>query len=167
MSRIHGHSGRGKRSPTYQSWLCMKGRCQNPNVPYYQRYGGRGIMVCERWQTFENFLDDMGERPPGSSIERIDNNLGYFPGNCKWALIRDQQNNMRSNRHLAFCGLNLTLAEWARKLALHPHTISGRLAQGYTVKQTLRPFKYSSSRKDALERRLNQLNRIVHAAINA
>ncbi|HDY87992.1 MAG TPA: hypothetical protein ENH82_07765, partial [bacterium] len=101
------------RTPTYRSWSGMKARCLNPKEPAYKYYGGRGIKVCDRWlNSFENFYTDMGKKPEGLTIERLDNNGDYSPGNCKWATRTEQMNNTRHNTILKYNGLCLTVAEW-------------------------------------------------------
>ncbi len=107
----HGKYG----SPEYRVWAGMLTRCRNPKDPTYQRYGLRGISVCERWLKFENFVQDMGERPSDiHSIDRIDNNGNYEPGNCRWATKREQGSNKRNNRLIEINGVSKTLSQWVR-----------------------------------------------------
>lgn len=89
----HGHSRVGAEHPLYRAWAGMLGRCRNPNHSKYKDYGGRGITVCERWRDFAAFLADVGERPPGHSLDRIDNDGPYAPGNVRWATPRVQAAN--------------------------------------------------------------------------
>jgi hypothetical protein len=94
----HGHALEPEQSPEYRSWRAMIERCKNPGHIAFKYYGGRGIKVCKRWQTFANFLADMGLRPPGHSIERINNDGDYKPSNCKWATAKEQAQNRRNRK---------------------------------------------------------------------
>ena len=90
----HGHCG-PKKSKTYTGWRCMKARCGNKKNNNYKHYGDRGIKICERWMTFENFLADMGERPEGAQLDRIDMDGNYEPGNCRWVSVSANLKNRR------------------------------------------------------------------------
>lgn len=128
MSRFkHGYRPAGKRNKTYLAWQNMNGRCFNPALPNYHNYGGRGITVCERWRDFANFLADMGECPPGLTLERNNNQGDYEPGNCTWASYDAQGNNRRTNRLIECNGVTKTLSQWSRATGLHKDTIRWRL----------------------------------------
>lgn len=111
---------------TYSSWYQMKHRCDNKNSVDFERYGGRGIKYDRRWKKFENFLEDMGERPNGMSIDRIDNNKGYSKENCRWSTSREQMNNRRCSKTVVFNGIKKTLTEWGRELGIPKGTIFSR-----------------------------------------
>jgi pentatricopeptide repeat protein len=138
---IHGHTSDGKTSKVYQAWHDMKRRCLNPNAPDYQNYGGRGITVCERWKTFANFLADMGEPPAGMSLDRINNDGNYEPGNCRWATTLQQVRNSRASRLLTLNGETLPRSAWEQKLGLGSGTITRRLAKGMPLQQALQPIR--------------------------
>lgn len=111
----HGQSKRKQRSPEYRNWLNMRNRCNNPKCPSYKDYGGRGITVDPRWDSFEAFLEDMGPRPQSnSSIERIDNSKGYSPENCCWKSPAEQTRNRRICIYVVYQGERMTLKEAAR-----------------------------------------------------
>jgi len=94
----HGHAGNTSMTPVYRVWRSMRARCNNPNHKAYSSYGGRGISVCARWGLFENFLADMGEPAKGASLDRINNNAGYSPENCRWATRAEQSRNQRTTK---------------------------------------------------------------------
>lgn len=128
MSRLkHGHTV-GRPSKEYKSWIAMKSRIFNPNEENFHLYGKRGIMICQRWvNSFENFLDDMGFRPKGTSLERINNNGNYEPSNCKWATQKEQCRNLRTNRVITFKGKTMIATDWASYLGMNSKTFFGRL----------------------------------------
>lgn len=134
----HGHARRrsrdGNKSATYISWLCMKNRATNINDPHWEGYGGRGITVCAEWlDDFAQFLADMGECPPGLEIERIDNDKGYYPGNCKWGTRTEQNRNKRSSRLITHDGRTQCLMAWAEEVGLQESTIRVRLNSNWPV----------------------------------
>jgi hypothetical protein len=137
MSRLNLQHGMSN-TPTFSSWQSMLHRCYTPSAPDYPRYGGRGIVVCERWQeSFEAFYADMGLRPPGTTLDRKDVNGNYEPENCRWATLTEQSNNKRNSRLLTFQGETLTATQWARRLGWSKGIILGRLYAGWTVEKTL------------------------------
>lgn len=123
---------------TYQCWCDMHDRCNNPNHPRYARYGGRGIKVCARWRSFENFLADMGLKPNGMTIERIDNDKGYSPKNCKWATYREQNKNKVTTTTYTYKGKTKTIEEWAEAYGMGRTTLSNRIHRdGRTIAEAL------------------------------
>lgn len=136
-NRINSNTTHGLAdSPTYITWISIKSRCSLPKTSGYENYGGRGIAVCARWKSsFENFLEDMGEKPDGTSIERKDNDGDYEPGNCKWATSKEQNRNRRSNRKITYNGETKILIEWAEQLKMNKATLLFRLDRGWSVKE--------------------------------
>lgn len=125
--------GRAK-TPTYRIWSGMITRCHNPRASGFHKYGARGVTVCDRWRhSFEAFLADMGEKPPGLTLDRIDSREGYEPSNCRWATMREQQNNRTNNRRITYGGETLTLAQWARRLGMPPSTLQRRADAGLPI----------------------------------
>lgn len=134
----HGHSRVGKKTQEYNSWRGMKNRCSDPAFIHYDRYGGRGIKVCERWLTFENFLADMGPKPtPKHSIERKDNDKDYEPGNCVWATGMEQSENKSNTKIVEFDGKKMSVSKWERLLGFSRSVVQGRLRAGWSVEDSL------------------------------
>jgi len=137
-STKHGHAAAAGASPTYHSWAGMWARSTNPRHGAFGYYGGRGLVVDEAWRDFGVFLADMGEKPPGTSLERIDNDRGYGPGNCRWATAVEQARNQRKNRILTHPGgRSATVAEWAESLGMNYQTLYDRLRQGWSDERAL------------------------------
>lgn len=131
----HGKSGTG----IYQIWRSMRARCENPTDQGYSYYGARGIKVCERWKLFENFYADMGEKPAGMSIDRINVDGNYEPENCRWATKIEQQNNTTRSHRVAYRGQTMTAAQAMRVSGCTlPHTtVYGRLNRGWDIEKSL------------------------------
>jgi len=122
---------RMSNSQMYKTWRTMKARCENPAATGYSRYGGRGIYVCERWQSFQNFYADMGDAPPGMTLERIDNDGPYCPENVRWASRKEQVRNTRRTVLVAHNGQTRTLSEWCEDLGIDRHLAYDRLKRGW------------------------------------
>lgn len=131
--RTHGMA----RTSTYTTWASMIGRCSNPANDKYHYYGGRGITVCERWHSFENFLADMGEKPSRKhTLDRIDNERGYSQQNCRWVTMQTQNRNRRSNIVIEYRGETMCLADWADRLGLSYEMLRQRIQDyGWTVEK--------------------------------
>jgi hypothetical protein len=129
--RTHGMTN----TRTFAIWANMLSRCKNPNVPHYERYGGRGIKVCERWLIFTNFLADMGERPSRKhSIDRIDNDRGYEPSNVRWATVNEQAANRRKRRSFLMITIGsdtLSISDWSHKSGIDKGTLRSRIRRGW------------------------------------
>lgn len=134
---IHGHSGKAK-SREYSSWMSMKGRCLNKSNTAYPWYGGRGIQVYKRWLTFENFLADMGAAPSQvHTIERLNSDGNYEPGNCRWATRKEQALNRRTNRLVEYNGKRQTVSEWVTLLKLDDELVRSRLKLGWSFQDAV------------------------------
>ncbi len=135
QNKTHGAS----HTAEYNTRNRMLGRCTNPNDPAYCNYGGRGISVCDRWlNSFENFLEDMGYRPTADhSIDRIDNNGNYEPGNCRWATRIEQNNNRRDNVFYNYKGIDYSLAQLADLSGINTGTIRHRIETGMSVENAV------------------------------
>lgn len=125
--RTHGKS----QSMLYKRWQNMWTRCTNPKYQFWHHYGGRGITVCERWRSFQNFAEDMGATfQPGLSLDRKETNGNYTPENCRWATALTQTNNSRTNKIVKAFGKTQTAAQWAREAGINPYTFYSRLSHG-------------------------------------
>lgn len=130
----HGMTGKSE----YFIWRTMRDRCRNTKSKAWPYYGGRGIMVCERWLKFENFLEDMGMRPNHATLDRIDNSGNYEPSNCRWTTRVTQARNTRKNRMIEALGMTMCLSEWSEKTGLNPDTITARIDRhGWTPEKAV------------------------------
>lgn len=125
---LHGHAIGGKVSPEYRSYRSMLRRCYDQNYGSFALYGATGIDVCDRWkESFSNFLEDMGKRPLGMTIDRIDNSKGYFPNNCRWASAKQQARNRKSNKIVVINGEKFSIIEAAERFSIPFHTLYTRI----------------------------------------
>lgn len=134
----------GKPNPLFNVYRSMIRRCHNPKDVSYDNYGRRGIRVCRRWRFgeegktgFECFMEDMGPRPKGKSIDRKNNDKGYFPDNCRWASNKQQTNNVRTNSIIILNGKSRTVAEWSAIVGIKANTITCRMRRGWSGEKAL------------------------------
>jgi len=140
LATTHGRSWKGQQTPEYRTWTHMRSRCRSK----HKNYGGRGIKVCKRWdESFEAFLSDMGPKPPGTSIDRIDNDGDYEPGNCRWAPMRTQIRNVRHNVWIWYKGRRCLLIEAAEAEGFPVETARGRKKRGWPDSRLFDPVKAS------------------------
>ena len=142
----HGHAKAHKFSPTYQSWAGMIQRCTNPKRFSFKHYGGRGIRVCEKWMTFSHFLADMGERPIGMTISRINNNGNYEPGNCCWETVKGQSRNRRSTKILTINGVTGCVKDLCIHFGLKYKRTLARLRRGFSLEESFSPISFRRPR---------------------
>lgn len=154
FTRTHGYGSRAKdkRRAEYESWTGMWQRCTNQNNKHFKDYGGRGVQVCERWKSFENFIADMGDKPTGShSLDRVNVEGHYEPGNCRWATPAEQARNTRRTRLLTLNGKTQCLQDWATELGFgKARVITRRLAAGWSIERALSPQKFNQASKAKL-----------------
>ena len=132
-NKTHGYS----HAREYSTWKSMIRRCRDASYDRYPDYGGRGISVCERWLCIDNFIADMGPRPIGTSLDRIDVDGNYEPSNCRWASQKQQTNNTRYNTRFTLNGRTQTVHEWAEELGISPRTLTTRKRSGWSDEQVL------------------------------
>jgi hypothetical protein len=142
-------------------WENMIRRCTNLRCKLFAAYGGRGIVVSERWRDFRNFLADMGERPHGTTLDRIDNARGYEPGNCRWITLAAQQRNRTNNHKLTIDGQSRTLTEWAERSGVGEGTIRYRLSRGWSAGQAVNTPLSAQHQAAGKQRAITALARVV------
>jgi hypothetical protein len=129
------------KHPLYFVWRSMIDRCKNKNNPAFHRYGGRGISMCDRWKDFHAFVEDMGERPDGFTLERENNNGNYEPSNCKWASRKEQQLNRSNTSFVEIEGVRHRVWDLAQQCGLKPDTVLARAKNGLTLQEVLSPAR--------------------------
>jgi hypothetical protein len=136
-----------KSHPLYATWQAMRRRCNGVTSVNFHSYGGRGITVDSRWDDFLQFIADMGDKPDGTTLDRIDNDKGYGPGNCRWATHHEQGNNKRSNIKITYNGITCSMREWDRRQGFKRGVIGNRITRwGWSIERALTtPIRRRSS----------------------
>lgn len=136
--KTHGMS----ETKLYRAWASMLSRCYNSKTINYKYYGGRGIKVCEEWHKFENFYKDMGDRPDGCTLDRIENSGNYCKENCRWAKIITQRRNRSNNIYITYKGKTQIINDWAKEYNIYPAVIKYRLTKGYELDKIFKKSSY-------------------------
>lgn len=132
-------------SPEYYAWRSMRNRCEDPSTKYFDKYGGRGIAVCQRWSEYQNFLDDMGRKPSKQySLERENNDGNYEPANCKWATKSEQTRNRSVTVFVEHAGRRMLVQDWAKELGMPYTTLYSRLRNGWSIDRAFNTPKKDS-----------------------
>lgn len=153
--------------PLYVVWIGLRHRCNSPNHPAYYAYGARGITVCERWNSsFQAFLEDMEPRPPGHSIERIDNDGPYSPENCRWATRKEQQRNRRNAVYVMIEGIKYRAIDLSERYGLKTDTIVARAAKGMTFADVITQEKHVFTEGLALGGKISGDKRLARGCIS-
>lgn len=145
MREYHGMT----ETAEYRIWCHMKERCSNPKYTGFHRYGGRGIKVCKEWEkSFTQFYKDMGPRPDGCELDRIDNNGNYSQGNCRWATRTQQQNNLSTNIRVTYKNEIFTVADLARHIGMKHRTLYSRIRRGASIEDACeKPLLYVTKKR--------------------
>ena len=146
----HGHATKAGKSVMYRTWRSMMQRCYRHKEKSYPHYGGRGISVCNRWHDFCNFLGDMGERPEGMTLDRIDNSGNYCPENCRWVSRKVQQRNTRLTVMLTYNGVTKSVGDWADEYGISSGAIKQRIQSGWEVGDAITRGLLTAQEKAAL-----------------
>ena len=163
MRYVHG----GSKDPRYSAWGSMKSRCNNPNEPAYKNYGARGIKVCERWNDFANFRDDMGPRPEGFTLERIDNDRGYEPGNCVWASRTQQSRNRRGTLNITIGDETMPLSAWVERCGVVSYrTALARIYKGWPPEEAVMTPKVTRRKCKPRGGRVSEAKEMTLAGVN-
>jgi len=160
IKRINANPLSGTRQ--YRSWSSMKERCNNPNTKCFSRYGGRGIKVCNSWNSFHNFWKDMEEGYVDTlKLDRIDNEKGYSKKNCRWVTHKENCNNKGNHRSITLGGVTKNITQWAEMLGEKPQTLIKRIKRGWSIKDALLLPNLRGQRNDCICFSIKSHNGIV------
>lgn len=149
--RLPAEIGRSTKQKEYDAWSGMLRRCYDPKHPSFMRYSERGITVCDSWrESFAAFYADLGDAPKGTTLDRIDNNLGYSKENCRWADMTVQGNNRSNNIRVTFNGRNMTVSQWSRELGIPYGVLRARVVAGWSAERALTKRQNRSSQAHSI-----------------